>query len=238
MNKNAVWVEQLLNSSSVKFSPWEQENIALAAIAQCAAVVDNLATGEPVSQLELAACINPLLILNPSSFDEVYPNISNLSLGFRKVQELFGNPGPAKDSATIKYALSMIQLRSSLMNKQALQSTIRQQLASMPGLRASSGNKEEDSADSEENELIYRQLATLYQDTISTLSYRIQVHGKAEQLKDELIANKIRATLLAGIRAAVLWHQLGGRRWRLLIYRKRIHGAAGDIRRKLLHTVH
>ncbi|MBT17966.1 MAG: hypothetical protein CL889_03205 [Dehalococcoidia bacterium] len=79
----------------------------------------------------------------------------------------------------------------------------------------------------------FEQLANLYQDTISKLSYRIQVQGKLENLKNENVANRIRTLLLGGIRSAVLWYQLGGRRWRLAFYRKRIQGTAGSIRRKL-----
>ncbi|MFB0933325.1 MAG: DUF489 family protein, partial [Pseudomonadales bacterium] len=30
----------------------------------------------------------------------------------------------------------------------------------------------------------------------------------------------IRALLLSGVRSAVLWHQLGGRRWQLLLQRE------------------
>jgi len=37
-----------------------------------------------------------------------------------------------------------------------------------------------------------------------------------------LLANKIRTLLLAGIRAAVLWRQMGGNRWQLLFSRKDI----------------
>jgi len=32
--------------------------------------------------------------------------------------------------------------------------------------------------------------------------------------------DKVRAALLASVRSAVLWHQLGGRQWQLLISRK------------------
>ena len=73
-----------------------------------------------------------------------------------------------------------------------------------------------------ENPDIIKQLARLYQQTISTLSFRIQVSGKPQYLKNADIANTIRATLFAGIRSAVLWHQLGGRRWHFLIKRRRI----------------
>lgn len=73
-----------------------------------------------------------------------------------------------------------------------------------------------------ENPDIINQLADIYQQTISTLSFRIQVSGKPQYLKNTAIANTIRATLLAGIRSAVLWQQLGGRRWHFLIKRRKL----------------
>ena len=73
-----------------------------------------------------------------------------------------------------------------------------------------------------DNPAIIEQLSRLYQQTISTLTYRIQVSGKPQYLKNSAIADTIRALLLAGIRSAVLWHQLGGRRWHFLILRRKI----------------
>jgi high frequency lysogenization protein len=72
-------------------------------------------------------------------------------------------------------------------------------------------------------------VATCYQETLSTLKFRIQVRGDARYLRDPEIAQKIRAVLLAGVRAAMLWHQIGGRRWHLPVFRKRILRALGDI---------
>ena len=65
----------------------------------------------------------------------------------------------------------------------------------------------------------------LYQDTISTFRQRIQVHGDMRFLQQPANAAKIRALLLAGIRAARLWHQLGGRRWQLLFSRRKLLNA-------------
>ena len=38
----------------------------------------------------------------------------------------------------------------------------------------------------------------------------------------ELQSNKIRSLLLAGIRSAMLWRQCGGKRWQILLGRKRM----------------
>ena len=50
---------------------------------------------------------------------------------------------------------------------------------------------------------------------------------------DDRNADIIRALLLSGIRAAFLWRQLGGRRWSLLLRRKKLLQAAQSLSRGL-----
>jgi high frequency lysogenization protein len=73
----------------------------------------------------------------------------------------------------------------------------------------------------------------IYQDTLSKLRFRIKVSGSAQHLQDGVNADIIRALLLAGIRSAFLWRQLGGRRWRLLFERKRILHTSQQLSRDL-----
>ena len=62
-------------------------------------------------------------------------------------------------------------------------------------------------------------LAELYSNTLSRLKPRIVVHGNPLHLADPKRVEQIRSLLLAGIRAAVLWRQVGGSQWRLLLRR-------------------
>ncbi len=73
----------------------------------------------------------------------------------------------------------------------------------------------------------------VYQDTLSKLRYRIKVTGSAQHLQNEQNADIIRALLLAGIRSAFLWRQLGGRRWRLMFQRKRLLETSQNLSRGL-----
>jgi high frequency lysogenization protein len=63
-------------------------------------------------------------------------------------------------------------------------------------------------------------LAELYSSTISTLQPRIMVKGEQSILTGTDSRNMIRALLLGGMRAAVLWRQCGGNRVQLLFRRK------------------
>jgi high frequency lysogenization protein len=62
--------------------------------------------------------------------------------------------------------------------------------------------------------------AQVYQQTISRLGKPVQVTGDPALLRQEAVANSIRAQLLAGVRFAWLWRQLGGRRWHLILRRR------------------
>lgn len=225
-----------MNNSESSYSPWEQEIIALAAVAQCAAIVDKLATKGHADPYQLAASINPLMVLEPPSFSAVYPNITDLSYGFRTLQEVFSNTRPNSDSAVLRYALGLLHIRGSLERDKTMLAQIGSTLANIAPMHGADVTQRHAEGESTAGDrLVIKQLADLYQDTISTLSYRIQIQGKAEHLKNDDIANTIRAVLLSGIRSAVLWRQLGGRRWRLLVYRKRTCDTATQLRRSLLH---
>lgn len=230
--------------TAADLSKWEQQHVALAAVAQSAALVRDLAYEGEVPQRQLAACINPLLQLSASSVDDVYPELPDLTRGFQILQEMFSNDRVKQHGDVIRYTLGMLLLRNKLMADGEMQEVLRRRLQYLDPLPAGEAYLDGDSLrEADDNpqfshqERILQQLANLYQDTISTLSYRIQVQGKIDNLKNERIANSIRALLLAGIRSAVLWYQLGGRRWRLVVYRKRIKETASNIRRRLIAPV-
>lgn len=63
---------------------------------------------------------------------------------------------------------------------------------------------------------IIARLADLYTTNLSSLKPRVTVVGNPLYLQQSAQAERVRALLLAAVRAAVLWHQLGGRRRHLL----------------------
>ena len=67
-----------------------------------------------------------------------------------------------------------------------------------------------------ESDTIISALAGIYVDVVSPLGPRIQVTGSPAILQNPQVQAKVRATLLAGIRAAVLWQQVGGSRLQLM----------------------
>ena len=69
---------------------------------------------------------------------------------------------------------------------------------------------------------ILSQLAAIYRQSISTLQPKIMVKGETPHLQSPDNINKIRALLLAGIRSAMLWRQVGGLRRQILFSRRKL----------------
>jgi high frequency lysogenization protein len=72
------------------------------------------------------------------------------------------------------------------------------------------------------NPQVIARFADAYHRTISELTPRIQVQGDPSFLQQADNVNRIRALLLCGIRAAILWRQKGGRRWQFVFQSNKI----------------
>jgi high frequency lysogenization protein len=241
---NAVSEEQSLSNSAAELTRWEWQVVALAAVAQSAVLVSKLAVHGNASQTELLASVNPLLALNPKSESDVYPNLGHLNLGLRTINDMFSQVRSPENASLVRYTLGMLHIRKKLDSNSVMQANIGDGLQSIQPLLLIPENatpwrmEETEKTDGQlRQEQTFEQIATLYQDTISTMEHRIQVHGQVDYLQNEYVSNRVRSLLLAGIRSAVLWHQLGGRRWRLIVYRKRVQETATALRRRILTSV-
>jgi len=67
---------------------------------------------------------------------------------------------------------------------------------------------------------VFSRLAELYAGTLSTLRPRVMVTGNPQWLQQPALVERVRASLLAAVRSAVLWRQIGGRQWQLLLHRR------------------
>ena len=65
-------------------------------------------------------------------------------------------------------------------------------------------------------------LGALYASTVSGLRPRIMVQGNPHYLGQAAVVAEIRATLLAALRAAVLWRQTGGTLWDFPLRRRQM----------------
>ncbi len=187
--------------------------MALAGIAQAAALVDQLATTGKADEKALETILNSLLKTESDSVLDVYGNdLANLKLGLMHLEkQLTGYEITYPDQA--RYSASLVFLEKELSEQKMMLKTI------SIGLERAKSQTEHFHL---LHENVLANFGDLYSQTVSKLQPRIMVNGVPEFLQRQDVANKIRACLLAGIRSAMLWKQCGGRRWKFLLFRKKI----------------
>lgn len=193
-----------------------KEVIALAGILQAAELVEQLANTGTARQESFETSLASILILNPGTIEEIYNGQVNfmpgLQLGFSALRDLLEQKR-SRESQRLRYAIGLIHLQGKLQSNKELLEILGTRLQQMD-------SKLEHFELTHERTLAA--LASIYEDTLSTFRFRIQVTGNAIHLQNPLVVNKIRSVLLAGIRSAMLWRQVGGKRWHFVVYRKKL----------------
>lgn len=200
--------------------------LALAGVFQSACLVQQCAREGRADGAALHASIQSILALDAPDVETIYGGMRGVRLGLEMLStKLTGKTKPS-DLEMARYVIAMVQLEGSLRRKPKMLDDIRQ---GIEAARSQMKFFENDALAESVHPLLLDKLAELYSQTLSTLTPRIMVSGEHGHLANPAIAAKVRATLLAGIRSAVLWHQLGGRRWQLLFSRGKIARAAAEL---------
>lgn len=191
--------------------------LALAGVCQAARLVQQFALDGNADETALKISMTSLLETTPQNTLAVYGgDEQNLRLGLLTLMEQLN--GKAEDLT--RYWLGLLALSSKLMENDDAKSELARRLDYLPAQLT-----HYDLTDPQ----ILSNLAGIYSDIISPLGTKIQVKGAAETLSQTEIQNNIRACLLAGIRSAVLWRQVGGSKWQLLFFRRKILTMAQQI---------
>jgi len=200
--------------------------LALAGIFQSACLVQQLARAGRTDTEALRASIQSVLAPDAPDVETVYGGARGVRLGLDFLStRLSGKTKPA-DLELARYVVTMVQLEGTLRRRPAMLDEIRQGIDTA---RAQMKFFENDTPAEGVHPLLVEKLAQVYSQTISTLTPRILVSGEHGHLTNPAIAARVRAALLAGIRSAVLWRQLGGRRWQLLFSRGKIARMATEL---------
>jgi len=192
------------------------EVIALAGIIQTAELVELLANTGTAPAENFETSLASILRTNPGTIEEIYNGqvniIPGLSLGFGALNDMLEQKKQPGNNR-LRYAVGLMHLQKKLQSNDALMDVLSNRIEQM---------------ESKLNhfELTHERnisgLASIYEDTLSTFRFRIQVTGNAIHLQNPVVVHKIRAVLLAGIRSAMLWRQVGGKRWHFILYRKKL----------------
>ena len=199
------------------------QTIALAGIAQAAALVQQLASTGSADTAALQASIASLFISDENGVEAVYGGLSGLKLGIKQLDDQMTGFKIA-DPEQARYSASLVFLENQLAKQPAMLKTI------FAGIERAQAQSEHFGV---MHENVLANLGDIYHNTISTLQPRIMVNGEQEYLSRPDVVNKIRACLLAGIRSAILWRRCGGTRWKFLFYRKKIQAEIQKLLQKL-----
>jgi len=201
----------------------QEQLIALGGVFQAAVLVDRIARTGQASEANIGCMLNSLLVRDPKNTLEVFGGDDlNLRDGYRALVGALERDPSSLQREPLRYALSMLGLERQLNKRGDLLDTIGNRLPRIQSQADHFGLAHEN---------VIASSGALYQDTLSTLRQRIQVHGDMRFLQQASNASKIRALLLAGIRAARLWRQLGGHRWQLVFSRRKLLNELYDMMR-------
>ncbi len=197
----------------MRFNPTQEQLLALAAVFQACQLLDNLARHGEIPGAELETAIGSLLNQTPQSTEEVFGRSANLGLGMQTMIELLSPTPGQRANGVLGYVINVMHLERKLASNQDMLNRIGAGIAqAAPQAQHFSPT----------DERVLASLADLYLQTVSTFRFRIQVRGQGGHLLQAQTANRVRCLLFAAIRAAMLWRQLGGRRWHLIFRRNQV----------------
>ena len=190
--------------------------IALSALLQSVTLVQQIAETGKVDQAEFETLLNSLIATDAPTTEAVYGDLAQLKMGIEQLNNQLSKNKDKKDVQLLRYVIGLLHLERKLAKRPAMMDLIGREIDQIPQQIEYFGDIN--------NPQVIARLADVYHRTISELSPRIQVHGDPSFLQHADNVNRVRTLLLAGIRAAMLWHQKGGRRWHFVFQSNKILG--------------
>ena len=186
--------------------------LAMAGIYQAVYLTQQIAQHGVTDASAFEPSISSLFMTDAESVEAVYGGSSGVATGLNVLyKQLQGDE--SRDIELTRYVIALLELERKLSKNPEMLSKIAAELeiakARLEHFHRLHSN-------------ILSQLADIYSNTISTLSPRIMVQGDTIHLQNPDNASKIRALLLSGIRSAMLWRQVGGKKRKVLFGRKKL----------------
>ena len=171
--------------------------------------------GEPLAGIE--HLLVPLFTIDADSLAAVFAPPARYRNGIETAGSAIA--GERNALRLLNYAFAVMELATLLKREDRIAGQLSQRLRAL--------------ADAPRDAALLLALDETYQETIGRLGKRIQVSGDPNALKQPQVAARIRALLLAAVRFAWLWRQLGGRRWQLIVGRRKALASMDALKRKL-----
>lgn len=210
----------------------QNQVIALAALMQAAECVIDIAEKGRCDHFYSETLLNSLFVFDPHSTLDVYGNkLQQLELGLSTLAKLSKPTDSKRFNQLTRYTISLMSLEKQLGRQPDMLELMRSRLNHIDF-------NQRHFIEDGDYAPIKSSLSGIYQDTISTLKFRVQVQGNMELLTQTHHADHIRALLLSGIRAAMLWRQLGGSRWQIIFKRRKLERQAAFLNSHSKHNLH
>ncbi|QYJ73865.1 high frequency lysogenization protein HflD [Shewanella sp. FJAT-52076] len=193
-------------------SQMQARTMAFAGILQALAQVQYIARHGDSDNDAMAASFNTILVTNPEQPEDVYADKDQLRVGYKWILNQLGD-GESKDVEMTRYLVGLLALERKLSRSNAALGMLSERINQIHRQLNHFAITDEQ---------VIANLASIYSDIISNLGPKLQITGNPNVLQRPLVQQKIRALLLAAMRSAVLWRQLGGKRRHLVFARKAI----------------
>lgn len=196
----------------------QERVLALAGLAQALKQVRRIAETGQADAAVLATALGSVLRIDAPSVEAVYGGAESVRPGLRLLHGYFNNL--PDDEQLPKLALAVMQLERRFVNDRDMVQRVQR------GIAAAAAEAERSGATHPE---VLTGLGALYADTVSNLRPRVMVQGNPHYLGQADIVSEIRAVLLAALRSAVLWRQMGGNYLDFLLRRRQLLEAVESV---------
>lgn len=193
--------------------------IALAGLMQAIRLVQQMADTGSAEGRPLEASLASVFRIDAESAEAVYGGIAGVESGLKSLVQHID--GTQRHPNTVRIGFSVLLVERKLAARRDLLERIGQGIAEIEPLANDSGLT---------HPTVLARLGELYASTVSTLSPRVLVQGNPLYLSQAPVVAEIRALLMAAMRSAVLWRQMGGSYWDFVLRRRQL----GETARRLL----
>lgn len=203
--------------------------LAFAGVCQAAHLAQQLAHQGRCHPEAYDCSLRSLTIQDPPTTLSVYgSDESPLRLGLETLIAVLNSASHQGASGEItRYTLGMVTLERKLSKNRQAMASLSSRIEQLDRQLAHY---------SLDSPVLISAIAAIYVDVISPLGPRIQITGEQSILQNTQVQQRVRAALLAGIRSAVLWQQVGGGRLHLMLARQKLINQAKSILSRLPQT--
>lgn len=195
-------------------SAMDDRVLALAGLVQALGQVRQIAETGQADAAVVGTALDSVFRIDADSPAAVYGDARALAPGLRLLRDYFSSE--SRDALLPRLALAVLQLERRFVREDVTARKVREGILALATTAERLGSAHPE---------VLSSLGSLYADTVSHLRPRVMVQGNPHYLGQAAVVAEIRAVLLAALRSAVLWRQLGGSLWDFALGRRALLAA-------------